>query len=66
MEMSPIVKKIIGFFLIAFAVIVTIVLIKKLPPIMKLIALAADVFTIYIAVNLIKSKNKKEKDETSN
>ena len=64
--MSPIVKKIIGFFLIAFAVIVTIVLIKKLPPIMKLIALAADVFTIYIAVNLIKSKNKKEKDETSN
>jgi len=63
MEMSPIVKKIIGFFLIALAVIVTIVLIKKLPPVMKLIALAADLFTIFIAVNLIKSKNKKEKDE---
>ena len=61
--MSPIVKKIIGFFLIALAVIVTIVLIKKLPPVMKLIALAADLFTIFIAVNLIKSKNKKEKDE---
>jgi hypothetical protein len=30
---------------------------------MKLIALAADLFTIFIAVNLIKSKNKKEKDE---
>jgi arginine exporter protein ArgO len=61
--MSPIVKKIIGFFLIALAVIVAIVLIKKLPPVMKLIALAADLFTIFIAVNLIKSKNKKEKDE---
>ena len=61
MELSPTIKKIIGFFLIALAVLTTVMLIKKLPPVMKLIALSADVFTIYIAVNLIKSKSKKEK-----
>ena len=57
--MNPILKKITGFFLIALAVIVTLVLIKKLPPIMKLITLAADVFTVYIAVGLIKNKKVK-------
>lgn len=61
MELNPTLKKIIGFFLIALAILVTIVLIKRLPPIMKLIALAADAFTIYLAVNLIKSKKKDEK-----
>jgi len=64
MELNPILKKIIGFFLIAAAIMVTIVFVKRLPPIMKLLALAADVFTIYYAVQLI--KNKKQKDESKN
>lgn len=61
--MSPLIRKILGVFVIAAVILITITLIKKLPPIMKLVALTADVIAIYYAVILI--KNKKSKDEKS-
>jgi hypothetical protein len=61
MEINPILKKTIGFFLITGAVMVTIVFVKRLPPIMKLMVLAADVITIYYAVQLIKNKKQNKK-----
>jgi len=46
---KDILKKIIGYILIGLVVVVTISLIKVLPVIMKLLALAANVLTIYLA-----------------
>jgi hypothetical protein len=54
-----ILKKIIGYILIGLVVLITIKLIKVLPVIMKLLALAANVLTIYLAYNyFINNKNK--------
>ena len=52
--------KIIGYFLIAIVVLVTVRYIIKLPLIVKVLALAVNVITIYYAYNyLIKEKNEK-------
>lgn len=56
---KDILKKIIGYILIGLVVLITIKLIKVLPVIMKLLALAANVLTIYLAYNyFINNKNK--------
>ena len=52
-------KKIIGYTLIGLAILITIKFIKVLPIIMKLMALAANILTIYLAYNyFINNKNK--------
>ncbi len=52
--------KIMGYFLIAIVVLVTVRYIIKLPLIVKVLALAVNVITIYYAYNyLIKEKNEK-------
>lgn len=52
-------KKIIGYILIGLAILITIKFIKVLPIIMKLMALAANILTIYLAYNyFINNKNK--------
>jgi hypothetical protein len=54
-------RKIIGILIIAAALIITFTLIKRLPPVMKVVSLAANVATIYFTVNyFIKQKKKKE------
>jgi len=53
-------KKLLGYILIVSVIILTIKFIKVLPVIMKLLALAANVLTIYLAYNyFINTKNKK-------
>lgn len=53
-------KKLLGYILIGSAIMLTIKFIKVLPLIMKLLALAANVLTIYLAYNyFINTKNKK-------
>lgn len=60
--MNDTIKKIIGWLLILFIVILTLTFIKKVPSIVKVFALAANIFTIYFAyTELIKRKFKKEK-----
>ena len=57
--MNDTVKKILGYLTIAAVVILTLTFIKRLPAIVKLIALGANIFTIYFAyTELIKRKNK--------
>jgi hypothetical protein len=52
--------KILGYFLIAIVILVTVRYIIKLPLIVKLLALVVNVITIYYAYNyLIKEKNEK-------
>lgn len=52
--------RILGYFLIAIVILVTIRYIIKLPLIIKVLALAVNVITIYYAYNyLIKEKNEK-------
>ncbi len=49
--------RILGYFLIALVMIITVRYIIKLPLIIKVLALAVDVITIYYAYNyLIKEK----------
>ena len=58
--MNDTVKKILGYLAIAFVVILTLTFIKRLPSIVKLVALGANIFTIYFAyTELIKKKSKK-------
>lgn len=60
--MNDTIKKIIGWLLILFIVILTLTFIKKVPSIVKVFALAANIFTIYFAyTELIKRKLKKDK-----
>lgn len=59
--MNDTVKKIIGFLIIAFVVVLSLTLIKKLPPVMKVLAIGVDIFAIYFAyTELIKTKIKKD------
>jgi hypothetical protein len=52
--------RILGYFLIAIVILVTVRYIIKLPLIVKVLALAVNVITIYYAYNyLIKEKNEK-------
>ena len=52
-------KTIMGGLIIAFVLLLTIKFIKVLPIIMKLMALAANILTIYLAYNyFINNKNK--------
>jgi hypothetical protein len=52
--------RILGYFLIAIVILVTVRYIIKLPLIIKVLALAVNVITIYYAYNyLIKEKNEK-------
>ena len=54
-------RKIIGILIITAVLIITFTLIKRLPPVMKVVSLAANVATIYFTVNyFIKQKKKKE------
>ena len=62
-------KKIFGILAIVFVVLLTIKFIKVLPAIVKVLALAANVFTIWWAyTELIKNRNKNQnkEDEESN
>lgn len=53
-------SKILGILIIAFVVLSTLKYIKLLPAILKVLALAANLVTIYIAYNyFINLKNKK-------
>ena len=57
-------KKIIGFVIIGLIVLITIRYIIKLTAILKLLALGADIISIYLTYNYfinnkIKNKNKK-------
>jgi len=53
-------SKILGILIIAFVVLATLKYIKLLPAILKVLALAANLVTIYIAYNyFINLKNKK-------
>ena len=53
-------KKIIGFVIIGLIVLITIRYIIKLPAILKLLALGADIISIYLTYNyFINNKTKK-------
>jgi uncharacterized membrane protein len=59
--MNDTVKKILGYLAIAAVIILTLTFIKRLPSFAKLIALGANIFTIYFAyTELIKRKNKEK------
>lgn len=62
MKDNKVFRKIMGGIIIAFVIILTLTLIKRLPPIMKVVSLAANVATIYFTVNYF-FKNKKKKEE---
>jgi len=52
-------SKIIGILIIAFVALVTLKYVKLLPAILKVLALAANLVTIYLAYNyFINLKNK--------
>tara|TARA_B100000700_G_C14926581_1_gene799746 strand:+ start:39 stop:230 length:192 start_codon:yes stop_codon:yes gene_type:complete len=52
--------KIIGYVIIGFIVLINIRFILKLPPILKLMALGADIISIYLVYNyFINNKSKK-------
>lgn len=52
-------KIILGYLVISFVVLLTLKYIKLLPVILKVLALAANIITVYFAYNYyIKSKNK--------
>jgi heme O synthase-like polyprenyltransferase len=56
-------RVILGYLIIALVVLVTLKYVKLLPAILKVLALAANLVTIYFAYNyFINLKNKKEKD----
>jgi hypothetical protein len=56
-------KKIMGGLIIALVLLITIRYVKMLPAIMKLLAIGANVATIYLTYNwFIKQKKKKEKN----
>ena len=57
---TTVLYKILWVLVIAGVVIVTFKFIKVLPAIMKVLALAANVITVYFAINYFK-QNKKEK-----
>jgi len=59
-------KKILAVLLIAFMVVLTLMFVKKLPPVMKIAALAVDTVVVYWAYTFLKTKNKKEQDEFQN
>lgn len=56
-------KKILGGLLMATFVILTVMYIKKLPPLMKVMMLAVDVCVFYISVNVLIKPKKENKDE---
>lgn len=62
---KKILKIIMGVLLIAAALVLTLKFIKMLPAFVKILALAADVATVYYAVNfLILNKNKNKKNDS--
>ena len=55
------IKKILLSLLIVFVVVLTMTYIKRMPPVMKVMALAVDLVIVYWAyVNLIIKKTKKD------
>jgi len=56
--------KIIAIVAVAFVLLLTVRFVKMLPAIMKLLALAGDIITIYWAYTVFKTK--KNKNEKSN
>lgn len=60
---ADILKKIIGVLAILFVILLTIKFIKLLPAFIKVIALAANIFTIWWASNNLIKANKKENNE---
>lgn len=57
---KEILQKIIGYIVILIVVVFTIKLIKVLPIVMKLLALAANVLTVYFAYNYFINKKKNQ------
>lgn len=61
--MNDSVKKILGIVLIAFVLVLSFTLIKRLPPIMKVLVIGGDVLAIYYAyTELINKKTKKDEE----
>ena len=59
-EKKTILFKVIGYVIIGLIVLITIRYIIKLPAILKLMALGADIISIYLAYNyFINNKSKK-------
>ena len=56
-------KKILGGLLMATFVILTVMYIKKLPPLMKVMMLAVDVCVYYISVKVLINPKQKEKED---
>ena len=59
-------KLVFSVFIIAFAIILTLSLVKFLPPIFKLIMLTADVVIIYFAVDFYKTTKNKNNSKNNN
>lgn len=59
--MNDTTKKILGWVVIAFVVVLSFTLIKRLPPIMKVLVFGADIFVIYYSyIELIAKTNAKK------
>jgi uncharacterized membrane protein len=54
---NTIFKKIIGVLIIAFILTLTVVLIKRLPPLLKIVNLGVDVTLIYLTIKNFFKKN---------
>ena len=66
-SMNETLKKILMGLLVAFVILLTLKYVKMLPAIMKVLALAGNVITIYWAYTVFKNKSKKDKkDEQAN
>lgn len=58
---NKIIRKIIGVLIIAFILTLTVMLIKRLPPLLKIVNLGVDVIAIYLTIkNFLKTKKSKE------
>ena len=55
--------KILGFTLIGLVILLTLKFIKMLPAILKVLALATNVITIYFAYNNLINNKKTEKND---
>jgi len=58
--MNPTLKKILVLLAIAFVMLLTLNFIKVLPALLKILALAANIVTIYWAYTIFKEKKDKQ------
>ncbi len=64
--MNETLKKILAVLLISFMIVLTMMYVKRMPPVMKIAALAIDAVAFYWAYTILKTKPKKEEDELEN